>query len=67
MSRKVNIERIRYDGPAVCETCGGLHPNSTRERCRLHADRNPGHRVQFVVEECTIYTAVILEPRNTED
>jgi hypothetical protein len=55
MSWLVEIKRMRYPGIAECETCNRLHPDSTRERCRQHADHHPGHRVLFTVEEVTAY------------
>jgi hypothetical protein len=55
VSWQVEIKRMRYPGMAECETCNGLHPDSTRERCRQHADQFPGHHVRYVVEEVTFY------------
>lgn len=55
MTWRVKITRIRYQGTATCETCGAVPCDATRERCRQHADRNPGHEVRFIVEDATTY------------
>jgi hypothetical protein len=53
MSR-VTIRRFRHAGTAECEGCDKLHPDSTRERCRVHAEQT-GHKVRFTVEDVTTY------------
>ena len=47
-------ERFRQPGIAECENCNDLHPDSTRERCRVHVHQT-GHTVRFVVEDVTKY------------
>lgn len=50
----VRIERFRSDGMAECEGCDDLHPDSTRERARQHADRT-GHTTRYLIEDTTVY------------
>ena len=52
--RALTVERFRYQGMAECENCNDLHPDSTRERCRVHVQRT-GHTVHFVIEDVTKY------------
>jgi hypothetical protein len=51
---KITIKRFRYPGAAECEGCDKLHPDSTRERCRVHA-QTTGHKVRFLIEDVTTY------------
>ena len=51
---KITIKRFRYRGMAECEGCDKLHPDSTRERCRVHA-QTTGHKVRFLIEDVTTY------------
>ena len=46
--------RVRHEGMAECEQCDRLHPDSTRERCRIHVNQT-GHTVRFVIEDVTVY------------
>ena len=55
--KRITIQRQRGGGVAECEGCDRLHPDSTRERCRVHADRT-GHTVRYVIEDVTIYKRV---------
>jgi hypothetical protein len=52
--KPVAIKRFRYPGTAECEGCDEIHPDSTRDRCRVHVQQT-GHRVRFVIEEVTTY------------
>ena len=52
--KKVTIAHIRYPGVAECENCAALHPDSTRERCRVHVQQT-GHHVRFAIEDVTRY------------
>jgi hypothetical protein len=53
-AERVVIKHFRHQGTAECEQCKNLHPDSTRERCRVHV-RQTGHRVRFVIEDVTTY------------
>ncbi len=52
--KRVTIRRFRSRGVAECEGCGKLHPDSTRERCRVHVEQT-GHKVRFAIEDVTVY------------
>ena len=54
MAKRVVIKRFRYGHVAECEGCDRLHPDSTRERCRVHVQQT-GHKVRFVIEDVTTY------------
>jgi hypothetical protein len=54
VSKGVAIERFRQQHVAECENCDKLHPESTRERCRVHVQLT-GHTVRFVIEDVTKY------------
>ena len=51
---KVRILRFRMQGMAECEGCDKLHPDSTRERCRVHVQQT-GHVTRFTIEDVTKY------------
>jgi len=53
-AKHVTINRFRYGHMAQCEQCNQLHPDSTRERCRLHVQQT-GHKVRFLIEDVTTY------------
>ena len=50
----LKITRFRSHSYSECEGCDKLHPDSTRERCRLHAQQT-GHVVRFTIEDVTVY------------
>lgn len=54
MAKRIQIRRVRSVSMAKCEQCISLHPDSTRERCRQHANVTR-HTVRFVIEDTTIY------------
>ena len=55
MSNAVAIKRYRnYGAIADCEQCDKLHPDSTRERCRVHVQQT-GHTVRYLIEDVTVY------------
>lgn len=56
VAAEVKITHERDSHTASCEDCGRLHPNATRERCRLHV-KMTGHTVRYVIDEVTVYTA----------
>lgn len=51
----VTAKRFRYPATAQCENCNDLHPDSTRERCRVHVQQT-GHKVRFLIEDVTTYS-----------
>jgi hypothetical protein len=53
-AKRVVIKHFRHRGMAECEQCSNLHPDSTRERCRVHVQQT-GHHVRFVIEDVTTY------------
>ena len=53
-SGNVEINRFRTQHTAECERCDGLDPDSTRERCRVHAEQT-GHIVWYLIEDTTVY------------
>lgn len=56
VAKGVAITHFRHQGTAECENCQRLHPDSTRERCRVHVQQT-GHTVRFIVEDVTKYEA----------
>jgi len=52
--KRLTVTRTRLPGIAECEHCDGLHPDSTRERVRVHVQQT-GHTARYIIEDVTKY------------